>query len=328
MTVRPLRLSHVFCLAVALPALAACDGGSEEAKLQAAASESAYTRVAAPPPPPPAPPAPMMEQGFAGGAEYDSAQSVSPAPASDPAAPVAPQGMLLAYTYGVGFELPVRNVAPLKDAHEAECRAAGSQLCLVLGGSVNGDGQNYMSGYLSIRAEPRWLETFRAGLEADAEDANGRVSSTSTSTEDLTRSIVDTEARLEAQETLRTRLLALLERPTDEVDDLLAVERELARVQGDIDSARSQLAVMRARVDMSALDLSYNSISPAVSTGAFAPVIDALRNFLSVFAGSLAGVITIIAAAIPIVVILIPLIILVWKGFRGWRRKRRAKAAA
>lgn len=322
MTVHPSRVLAILC--ASLLALAACNDSGGEAGTAQSIAAGEYARVAAAPPPPaPPPPAPMMEQGFAGGA--DMAQS---APAGDSTAQQPPEGMLLAYSWAVGFELPVRNVPGLKDRHEAECRAAGPSLCLVLGGSVSGDGEQYAYGNLSIRAEPRWLEEFRGGLAADAQAANGRVSSESVSTEDLTRNIVDTEARLEAQETLRTRLLALLERPTDEVDDLLAVERELARVQGDIDSARSQLAVMRARVDMSRLDLSYNSIPPAVSTGAFAPVADALRSFLSVFASSLGGVITIIAAAIPIVVILIPLIILVWKLFRGWRRKRKTKAAA
>lgn len=320
------RRAAALCFVLLPLALAACDGGGDQAlqskemdfaaadRVVVTGSRMAGIEAAAPqampaPPPPPAP-APGSGSGAAANAQ-----------------PAAPEGMLLAYSYSAGFELPVRNVTTLKDRHEAECRAAGPQLCLVLGGSVNGDGENYMNAYLSIRAEPRWLETFRNGLAEDAESANGRMTSQSTTAEDLTRSIVDTEARLEAQETLRERLIALLERPTDEVDDLLAAERELARVQGDIDSARSQLAVMRARVNMSAMTLNYGTLTNPVSIGAFAPVEAALRNFLSTLSGSLALVITIIAAAIPFVIILIPLIILVWRGFRRWRGRRRAARA-
>lgn len=296
--------------------LAACDGGGGGDAFRAeemgyAADSVAVTgaRMAAPPRAAPPPPSPGQQDGGA-----------------TPGTPDTPEGMLLAYSYAVGFELPARNVVALKDRHEAECRAAGPQSCLVLGGSVSGDGQDYVYGNLNLRAEPGWLEGFRAGLAEDAEDASGRISSQSTSTEDLTRNIVDTEARLQAQETLRERLIALLERPSDEIGDLLAVERELARVQGELDSARSQLRVMRTRVDMSRLDLSYTPIVNPVSSRALAPVENALRNFLSTLSGSLATVITIIAAAIPFVLILVPLILLVWRGFRRWRVRRRPAA--
>ncbi len=265
----------------------------------------------------------MAAEGFAGEADFFMSDQAADT-ATDQ---VVPEGMLLAYSYAVGVALPVRNVAALKDAHEAQCRAAGPRLCLVLGGSVSGDGQEYAYAGLSMRAEPQWLERFRAGLFEDASNAGGRVENSSVSTEDLTRNIVDTEARLAAQEILRDRLLVLLERPTGEVGDLLAVERELARVQGGIDSARSQLAIMRARVDMSRLDLNYYSQPRAVSAGAFAPVTRALTDFLSTLASSLAVVITIIAAAIPFVLILIPLIILVVRFFRRRRGRRAAKGA-
>jgi len=317
------RQASVLALALSL-LLVAC-GRDQNARGEAAQSMASEPAFAPAPPPPDLDMAnrvtvtgSRMAEGAAGA---DQSASSPQAPDGQPA---QAEGMLLAYSYSVGIELPARNVAALKDAHEAECRAAGPQLCLVLGGSVSGDGQDYMYGNLNIRAEPQWLAQFRAGLAEDAEAANGRIASESTSTEDLTRSIVDTEARLAAQETLRERLLVLLERPTDEVDDLLAAERELARVQGDIDSARSQLAVMRARVNMSRLDLNYSSVTNPVSAGAFDPVVDALRNFLRVLSGSLATVITIIAGAIPFVLILIPLIIITWRLFRRWRTRRGA----
>lgn len=306
----------------ALCGLAACDDGGNRSKSEIAVTGSrAQVAPAAPPPPPmPAPVADMAEEsGYGGTDAMASDGDTAPDPAVDPAQPA---GMLLAYSYHVGLELPLRNVEAVRDRHEAACRAAGPQTCLVLGGSISGDGETYMYADLAIRAAPDWLAEFRDGLAGDAEDAGGRIADSSVSAEDLTRSIVDTDARLQAQETLRDRLLVLLERPTDEVDDLLAVERELARVQGQIDSARSQLAVMRARVDMSRLDLNYRAAPRAVSAGAFQPVSRALTDFLSTLASSLAVVITIIAAAIPFVLILIPLIILVWRWFR--RRRKRA----
>ncbi len=322
--------AFLISISVCAIALAACDGGDGMDERAMAREEAEMAKQAAPPAPPPAPgmAAADMERVTVTGSRFaGNAAPYEPAPdAGAGAGPdtggAQPEGMLLAYSYSVGFELPARNVAAMREQHEAECRAAGPRLCLVLGGSVSGDGEDYVYGNLSIRAEPEWLAGFRDGLAEDAEEADGRIADSSTSTEDLTRSIVDTEARLRAQETLRERLIALLERPSDEIDDLLAVERELARVQGQIDSARSTLAVMRARVDMSRLDLSYRAAPRAVSSAAVNPVVVALRDFLTVLSGSLATVITIIAAAIPFVVILIPLILLTWRWFR--RRRTRA----
>ena len=104
-------------------------------------------------------------------------------------------------------------------------------------------------------------DRFRASIEADTRAAGGRLVGSNVQTEDLTRSIVDTDAALRTKRELRDRLEALLQRPSNGVKDLLATEQELARVQGEIDTAQSELAVMRARVQMSGLDIDYRSTS-------------------------------------------------------------------
>ena len=54
-------------------------------------------------------------------------------------------------------------------------------------------------------------------------------------TDDLSRSIVDTEAALRSKRALRDRLQALLQRPADKVQDLFDVEQQLTQVQTEID---------------------------------------------------------------------------------------------
>ena len=63
-----------------------------------------------------------------------------------------------------------------------------------------------------------------------------RITSTNTTTEDLTRSIVDTDAANRARTVLRDRLERLLaERPGD-LSEIMQLLTEIARVQGEIDA--------------------------------------------------------------------------------------------
>ena len=111
-----------------------------------------------------------------------------------------------------------------------------------------------------MRGDPVWLDRFRGGLETDAERVGGKVRVSGTDTEDLTRQVIDTEAAVRAKTVLRDRLQQMLKTRSGKLPELLETEQELARVQGEIDAARSELSVMRARVQTSELRLEYRSL--------------------------------------------------------------------
>lgn len=268
--------------------------------------------------------APAMD---AVGAAVEAAPEPAAAAPSAPGGPAADRpaaAPLLAYAYAAEIEAPGPRIAPMMQAHVAACRTAGPATCNVLESSSESDGADRVSAALRLRAAPKWLEAFRANLESEAKAAKGRLVSTSVTAEDLTREIVDVEARLRAQKTLRDRLQQLLRERPGKLADLLETERELARVQGEIDSAESQLAVMRQRVDMSTLDLAYSSAPTAVSGGTFEPVRNAAADFLGNVALGVAGLITLIGLAAPWVLVLGPAL---WFGLR-WLGRRRAVARA
>jgi len=234
-------------------------------------------------------------------------------------------GTLLAYSYATSLQLPARNVRAAMTAHEAECQAAGPSICQVLSSSVNESGENYIYARLYVRAAPEWLASFRDGLEADARAADGRVTASNVSAEDLTRAITDTEARLRAKRTLRERLEVLLQNQSGDVGDLLQVERELARVQAELDSAQSNLEIMRRRVEMSTLNLDYSPTPVALSQSAFAPIGDAINEFVGVFSDALGFIIRSVAFLAPFGLVGVPF---VWLLRRFWRNRRARKLAA
>lgn len=272
--------------------------------------------------------------GMAGEADMRTQQErrppTDPAPAptapgaqpSQPSQPTSPAPVLyLAYSYAMGLEIPSQRLSGVMDAHIQSCAAAGPRQCQLIGSNKSGDPESHVEGYVSIRAEPMWLRTFMGGISAQVDAADGRIVSQTTNTEDLTRAIVDTEARLRALTALRDRLQQLLRNRPGRLADLLEVERELARVQGEIDAIQSNLAVMRTRVAMSELTINYRSAPRSVASDTFLPLRDALANFLGIVVGGFAVIITLIAGLIPIAAVVVPIVwlILRWRKRRGGR---------
>lgn len=290
--------------------------------------------------------APSEESVAYGGMDDAAGRAAAPAPTMDvdreqaagegaqqqpgPSQPAGPTPVLyLAYSYAMGLEIPSQRLSGVMDRHVQACQTAGPRLCQLIGSNRSGDPESYMEGYVSLRGEPAWLRTFMAGMSAEVDEAGGRIMSQTVNSEDLTRQIVDTEARLNALTALRTRLQELLRNRQGRLADLLEVERELARVQGEIDSMQSTLAVMRTRVAMSELSLQYRSAPRPVGSDTFEPLRRAFANFLGIVVGGFAAIITLIAGLIPVAVVVIPLVWLAlrWRRARGGRFFRRASQA-
>jgi len=247
--------------------------------------------------------------------------------ASSPASPSRVQGTnnptsqsFLAYRYNYGFQLPAKSVGATSKSHADMCLKAGPSKCQVLNSSTSSRNEDNVSARLSLRAQPEWLESFKDDMQSSVEAAKGKMTNSGVSAEDLTRQILDTDARLKAQTTLRDRLQGLLATRNAELKDLLALERELARVQGQIESATTTLNVLRKRVSMSVVDINYQSQSVAVSQSALAPIGRALKSFVGQFAYGLSSVIGFFAGVLPwLIFVIIPGL---WILRRWWRGRK------
>ena len=246
--------------------------------------------------------------------------------AKAPPSPVAPtpQAARIAYAYRYGLELPVDQVPALMTRHEQACVTAGPAVCQVIGSESNRRGRDQLTAELEIRATPAFVAAFRARLVGDAEQVGGRVARSTTESEDLTRSLVDTEARVRALTTLRDRLQQLLATRSAPLDQLLATERELARVNGELDATRSALEVMQGRVATSRLTIRYTALGQLAPDSAFRPVSNALSSALAVFMSGVAALILVFAGALPFLIVGVPL---VWM-IQRWRQRARARRVA
>ncbi|MEO1656938.1 MAG: DUF4349 domain-containing protein [Pseudomonadota bacterium] len=228
----------------------------------------------------------------------------------------------LAYAYNAELRLPAAAVGATLRRHEQACFDAGPQVCRVLRSSVREKSADSVNGQLEFSAVRGYMTPFREGLAAEAESADGRLVSMSAQVEDLSREIVDTSARLEAQKTLRERLILLLERDTDNVGDLLQVEEQLAFVQAEIESIESYLRVLEGRVKMDRLAIRYQSIRKPVTPSTGRPLQEAFADFFYVVSESLASVVLFIAAAIPWLIVLVPGLFVLSRFARSLRRPK------
>ncbi len=257
----------------------------------------------------------------AGTSGTGGASPTTPPPATNSDNPTSQSFM--AYRYIYSYFMPTKNVEPISKTHADMCLNAGPDVCQVLSYGTQAHSDDFVSAHLRIRGTPKWLETYKANIAASVDEVKGELRNSSVNAEDLTRAILDTGARLKAKKTLRTRLENHLETRDAKLGDLLSLERELARVQGEIESATSTLNVLRKRVSMSVVEISYQSRSQAVTRGTFTPVIESLRGFLGNMAQALSYVINFIAVLLPwLIFVILPLIWLL----RWILHRRRSKA--
>jgi Fic family protein len=210
-------------------------------------------------------------------------------------------------------------------AHVAACEAAGPRVCIVTNSSINNQSDDYTNAYLSLRAIPSWIETFQAGLDAEVDAANGAITQRNKQSVDLTRQILDTDARLSAKITLKGRLEDLLATREGDLGELLQVERELARVTGEIESITSNLKALRLRVSMSDMTVNYTTKRSLVAGGRANPLASAFGDFFYNMAEAFAAVITFFAVGLPWM-ILIAIFLFIWlRGIWPWVRRKRNK---
>jgi len=145
----------------------------------------------------------------------------------------------------------------------------------------------------------------------------GKVETVSSSAQDVGEEFVDVTARVNNSRRLEERLISLLANRTGKLDEVLRVERELARVREEIERYEGRLRYLSARVALSTLTITVHEPAPILGNAPGEnPIAAALRrawkNFIAVVAGSIAA----LGVAIPLAL----LALAVWAGYRRWKR--------
>jgi hypothetical protein len=241
----------------------------------------------------------------AGGAEQQGVMAITEeAPAAKGAAGGAtikvsmPQ---IAYIYRYAFELPSDQIPVVIQRHIAACDHMGPQRCRTLDMQSGTSDGKATGGTLKLIVAAGEARAFGARLGQAVTAGGGKQSESSIEAEDLSKQIVDTEARLRSKQALAERLMTLLRTRSGPVSDLVEAERSVAAVQEEIDAAQSWLAEARGRVSMSTFEIRYEP--DGIGAGFGETLQASFRDMGSFFAQSLSLLITLVAALLPWLVV-------------------------
>lgn len=151
----------------------------------------------------------------------------------------------------------------------------------------------------------------------------GEIAAESTNAEDVTDAFVDVSARLASARTLEKRLLEIAADRAAGVEALLAVERELARVRGEIESYEGRVRQWNDQIAMSTLTLTMTTKTPELAA---ATQVGVGARIKSGFSESIAALEAFAAWLVVAGTALLPWLILIVPGFVFGRRAYRRYA--
>ena len=151
----------------------------------------------------------------------------------------------------------------------------------------------------------------------------GKLISSSTSAQDVGEEFVDVTARVTNARRMEDRLVNLLATRTGKLEDVLAVERELARVREEIERYEGRLRFLRTQVSMSTIAVTVSEPGPVVGQPGSNVVVEAFKQAWRNFVMVIAGGIEMMGAFLPLLV----LAAVGWIGIRRWRSKQHVTAS-
>jgi hypothetical protein len=146
----------------------------------------------------------------------------------------------------------------------------------------------------------------------------GKVETVTSNAQDVGEEFVDVTARVNNAKRLEDRLISLLANRTGKLDEVLRVERELARVREEIERYEGRLRYLTSRVAMSTLSITVHEPAPILGNNPGEnPIAAALRRAWRNFIGLLAGTIASLGVLVPLAL----LGLAGWYGYRRWKRR-------
>ncbi len=190
------------------------------------------------------------------------------------------------------------------------------QLATQLGGyvansSISGGRDQVRSATLELKIPAARYDQAIGGL-----NSIGKVEAVNTNVEDVGEEFVDVTARVANAKRLEERLVNLLTTRTGKLEDVLAVERELARVREEIERYEGRIRFLKTRAAISTLSVTVHEPAPLLGqTPGDNPILGAIRQAWRNFVGFLAW-------AIASLGVLVPVVALAVAGWYVYRRVR------
>ena len=149
----------------------------------------------------------------------------------------------------------------------------------------------------------------------------GKVEQSTTTAQDVGEEFVDISARLANARRLESRLIQLLATRTGKLEDVLAVERELARVREEIERYEGRMRYLATRVATSTIVASLHEPEPVIASPGQNVMGNAFLNMWRNFVRFIAGLIEAMGVLIPVAALIVA-------GAFAWKRWARHEQRA
>ncbi len=201
----------------------------------------------------------------------------------------------MSYVHDYGFRLEAEGIAELQERHADMCAAAGPYVCQIVAQSRSGNAEDeYATGRLELAVVADQARYFGSRLSSAAESVGGEQVTSAITGEDLTKNMIDTEARLRTRVALRDRMMEVLRTRQGSVEEIVEAERSVAAINEEIDQARSWMEEMRQRVAFTRINIDYSTASAPASDflGPVGAAVSSIGSILGLPAGDchLAGI--------------------------------------
>ncbi len=197
-----------------------------------------------------------------------------------------------------------------------------------MGGFVSDANLDHWSGRVSwatltVRVPANHFDELVGWAETEVE-----VSSLNISTQDVTEEWVDVRSRIDNHRATEKRLLEILDTRTADLGDVLAVERELARVREEIERAEGRLRVLSDQVDLATLTIHVsvrNPYEPAVDPPGFGQTIaDVFLGSIEIMVNVAKGFVLLAVGASPWLAVLFVFAFVLYRVIRALVRRKSA----
>jgi Domain of unknown function (DUF4349) len=146
----------------------------------------------------------------------------------------------------------------------------------------------------------------------------GKVETVNSTAQDVGEEFVDVTARVSNARRLEERLITLLSTRTGKLDEVLRVERELARVREEIERYEGRLRYLSSRVATSTLTITVHEPAPILgNTPGENPIAAAVRRAWKNFVALVAGVIASLGVLIPLALVGLG----AWAAYKRWKKR-------
>ena len=242
----------------------------------------------------------QTESDFSG--RSDSRREVAVAESNDASRHAAPGGLNSPAAAQIASAMVIRNGQASVEVEKLDPAIAKlRQLATQLGGdiansSMSGGRNQVRSATLELKIPAQRFDQAINGL-----GGLGKVESVNATAEDVGEEYVDITARVSNAHRLEDRLVNLLATRTGKLQDVLDVERELARVREEIERWEGRLRYLKSRVAVSSLSVTVHEPVPILGQPPGAnPIAAALRQAWRNFVGFIAACIASLGVLVPV----------------------------